>query len=280
MIYLITGIPRHGKTLRAVWMLEKFVNEGREVFARIDGLKLEGAQPAPDNWTEVPDQAVVCYDEAQQIFPPDGAGRSSREDLQAMELHGHRGIDIVLITQHPNLLHSHVRRLVGRHEHVKRIFGSNNAKIYRKDEVMKIDSLRQLETADSEVWAYPKRLFKLYRSATHHSEVYRFKVPNRIRWMVAAMVLMAIGAVYTLMGTDHNMLKTAIAKEEGTSIATQPANYPSIRPPAAVQLMGCISSARACQCYDTDGQVLEMDDMTCRLTIERPMPRPLTFSAS
>ena len=38
--------------------------------------------------------------------------------IEALALHRHHGLDIVLITQHPSFLDSFVRKLVQRHMHV------------------------------------------------------------------------------------------------------------------------------------------------------------------
>ncbi|WVA28241.1 hypothetical protein PCP40_33405 (plasmid) [Pseudomonas aeruginosa] len=54
-------------------------------------------------------------DEAQRVFGNDGS-RARPEKVTRFETHRHQGLDIHLITQHPSLLCTPVRKLVGKHQ--------------------------------------------------------------------------------------------------------------------------------------------------------------------
>lgn len=79
MITLITGTPGSGKTLFAVTKIleyvkqnQKLLEQGKEprmIYANIDGLNIDGVEPAPVDWRDTPDGSVIFYDEIQQLEP-------------------------------------------------------------------------------------------------------------------------------------------------------------------------------------------------------------------
>ena len=74
MIYLITGQPGHGKTLRAMQLALEFKGKGRDVYVSgVRGLKTAEAGfidlPDPTKWMDLPDGAVVVLDECYSAFP-------------------------------------------------------------------------------------------------------------------------------------------------------------------------------------------------------------------
>ena len=217
MIYLITGVPGAGKTLRAVELIDGWISEGRPVYARVDGLSLPGVLPAPDDWRETPDGSVVVYDEAQQVFGAEGrSGRSSRDEIQAMETHRHTGHDLVLVTQHPGLLHAHVRRLVGRHEHVQRVFGSKRAVISWRDRAFDVDSRAERSSAVTTHWTHPVRLFAVYKSASLHVD--KRVVLMRVKLLGAfALVLFGVLGVAAWRLAHQPTIAERVASASGVS---------------------------------------------------------------
>ena len=279
MIILVTGVPGSGKTLYSIGLILDWLKQGRDVYADIDGLNIDGVQPAPDDWRDTPDGSVVVYDECQQRYGPDGQqGRSKRDDIAAMEVHRHTGHDILLITQHPSLLHNHVRRLVGKHHHVSRVLGGNVAKIYTQDKVIKVDSRTDLSASDLQTWPYPKKHFELYQSATVHT--HKFRMPNKVKYGLAAMALLVVGAVYMYQTSTffHPDLKEEGPPEGSTMLAsldTSPAPIAVSEqlPTHEVPLAGCISSYRGCHCYDESMTPIAMDEVQCLNTLAKPLPR-------
>lgn len=178
MLYLVTGTPGSGKTLRAVSWVESWLSEGRAVYTNVDGLAMN-VEPLPDSWQEAPDGSVVVFDEAQQFFPSTGrAGVAESQDVRALETHRHRGIDLLFITQHPNLIHHHIRKLVGHHEHIERIFGSQSATVFRWQQAADIADKATRANADKVTWRFPRRLYSAYQSATVHT--HKFTIPRKL----------------------------------------------------------------------------------------------------
>jgi zona occludens toxin len=278
MLILITGVPGSGKTLYAVQELENYKKENqklieqghppREIYSDIDGLNIEGVKQSPNDWRECPDGSIVFYDECQQKFGPDGQGRSSRSDIQEFETHRHRGFDIVLITQHPKLLHAHIRRLVGRHYHVFRMYGAETAKIFRRDGQMDIDKASSLNQQDHFMWSYPKENFGKYKSATIHT--HKRHLPAWIKRSLIGMAVAGVifvflvpmalpfftGSFYgeTLAAAD-NINEVPVSKNEITT--ERPI---TIRPP---QPVACISNDDKCHCYDSSGYLIEQPYFQC-----------------
>lgn len=274
MLILITGVPGSGKTLYAVGLIHDYLKQGREVYADIDGLKIPGVHPAPLDWRECPDGSVVVYDECQQRFGPDGAGRSGREDIQDFEVHRHRGFDIVLITQHPMLLHAHIRRLIGRHHHVFRMYGGNTAKIFTRDGQIDIDKPAQLKDQDSQLWTYPKQHFGDYKSATVHT--HKRQLPAWLKRSAIGIVVVLVLATFAANRASNFFAGNFTG--ENTPQAAPGRAVASPAPAASVftpQVSGCISSARACRCFGTKGEpLIEMDEATCRNYTSKPLFQP------
>jgi zona occludens toxin len=190
VITLITGSPGAGKTLYLVAeVLPRFA--GRKVY--VDGvpdLTVEHEVPKGpvDRWHEwIEDGAVLVVDEVQRVWRPRAAGSVVPSGVAAMETHRHRGVDIVLVTQHPQLVDANIRRLVGRHIHVRRVFGWKRAIVYEWDQCS--DPAR-VSTAMKRSWAYPRGAFALYRSASmHHARGQRAPV---LVWVVPLAVALAV----------------------------------------------------------------------------------------
>lgn len=170
-ITLITGLPGSGKTLRAVKFCKEAVDRGEVLFVcNLNGLKLPHIPfEDPREWRDLPKGAVLVVDEAQQFFRTRRGG-DAPEYLTAMETIRHYGVRLVVLTQQPDYLDTHLRGLVGMHEHLLRINGKPAAKIYRHNEVMdNVRSERARSRYDSETWTYPSELFPLYESAQVHT---------------------------------------------------------------------------------------------------------------
>lgn len=289
MITLITGVPGAGKTLRAVWHIKRLLEAGRTVYADIDGLALPGVLPGVDDWRDTPDGSVVVYDECQRRFGPDkSAGRSANPIIAALETHRHTGHDLILITQHPGLLHAHVRRLVGRHEHLTRAYGWQRAMVYSRDEIIERVTPGALKRCERELWAYPRDLFAVYKSATIHTHKRRIPFKPALLAGVAIVGIIAvvslarnidptnIAGVQVMSGRTPSAPSTAANRPtphppESTPAATQPNTLPT-QYLIADQIGGCIVSSRACRCYSADLLPLDLSDAQCRELASHPLP--------
>lgn len=279
MIFLITGIPGHGKTLLAVSFIEKLIKKNedpnetpRRIFADIAGLSFPGVSVSPPDWRKTPEGSQVFYDECQKEFGPDQGGRSSNPIIQALEEHRHTGHDIYLITQHPKLLHSHIRRLVGRHYHVVRKHGTETAIVYQKDGAIDVDKNWLLPNLDNFPFQYPKHLFNKYKSATRHT--IKRQMP---RWLKRSLTFLSIGFVIVVLGA-YLVLSSIFSKPEtksppakidqtqlsqSSTVLTSPEPV-TIKPPEdPVYPVACLSKQDSCVCYDSLGYQMDISKSMC-----------------
>lgn len=300
MITLITGTPGAGKTLYTVAEeLPKFGN--RPLF--VDGipeLTIPHLVPAGDldRWHEwIPDGAVLVIDEVQRVWRPRGTGSAVPAGVAALETHRHKGVDIVLITQHPNLLDANVRRLIGRHLHVRRVFGWKRAIVYEWDAAT--DPAR-VATAIKRSWKYPKKAFSSYKSASEHTARGQ-RVP--LAFVIAALGVVAVPVAFWFAG-ERTVGKWFGAKDAApVALATEPATaqrnagpldalpalpatparlieattptdphnplsaplYAAVVPPVvAPEIVGCIASRKSCACYSQQSTPVWLPDGQCR----------------
>lgn len=293
MITLITGTPGAGKTLYAVANeLPRFPDRPLIVDG-IPDLAIPHT-PADDvlKWHEwAPEGAVIVVDEAQRIWRPRSAGSQVPPSVAAMETHRHKGVDFILITQHPNLIDPNIRRLVGRHIHVRRMFGWKRAVIYEWDSAT---DPGRVSTAIKRSWPYPKKAFSLYKSATMHTARPQ-RVPVVV-WVLGLSVF-AVPAIWwyaahrTISHIDEPVAAGAAgsaahgpreaAHAVGASVvpksivealtptdAQNPLSAPlfaSVAPPVvAPEVVGCIASSKRCTCYSQQQTPVWLPDDQCR----------------
>lgn len=323
MITLITGTPGAGKTLYAVSeILPSF--EGRPLYVdgipelKIDHLPSEGPLDSiavagvkgpvgTDNYSNwLPDGAVLVVDECQRIWRPRGSGSAVPPGVQAMETHRHKGHDLVLITQHPNLLDANIRKLVGRHLHVRRVWGWSRSIVYEWDHAS--DPARVAQST-KKTWGFPKKAYGLYKSATEHTGRGQ-KAP----WLLYAALVLPILAVfigYQVYDSVTSRLKppaataaapaqpgmpapfaasapqapmvdltsqVAFVPVDPTQPATAPA-YESLRQVQEYPRLSCISSVSKCRCYTQQATRYEIDDRVCRDLASNPRYDPYLKSA-
>lgn len=173
MIHLITGVPGSGKTLYTIWWLQKEVLAGRRLV--VNGVKdlLLDHELVDDDWVRdwhnrCQQNDIVLVDEVQRIWPPVTAGAKPSADVEQLHVHRHKGVDFVVITQHPNRMNKTVRDLVGRHVHVRKLFGLSRAMLYQWDMAHNPNS--GFRDAVKTMWTYPKSVYKLYTSAEMHTK--------------------------------------------------------------------------------------------------------------
>lgn len=286
MITLITGIPGAGKTLYTVSEeLPKYKN--RPLY--VDGIPnlaithLEPIGPV-DKWHEwIPDGAVLVIDEVQRIWRPRGTAAAVPPGVAALETHRHKGVDLVIITQHPNLLDANIRRLVGRHLHVRRMFGWKRAIVYEWDSAT---DPNRVATAIKRSWRYPKKAYKLYKSASQHTALGN-RVPITV--VIAALAILAVPAAwYYAMNRTSDKFSSeppAVAVAEG-GVATEPATArAAFGGPLTVQqpryenvqmvsdqydwtsIGACVVLRNECRCYGDSADRLMVPDPVCRSAV-------------
>jgi zona occludens toxin (predicted ATPase) len=256
----------------------KELEEGEHIFnlyANIDGLNIPGVKPSPEDWRECEAPAKWFYDEAQYTFPVKNTrGLDDNPIIAEVATHRHLGVDLFLITQHPGLISSHVRKFVGRHEHLDRRYGSGLVSIYMADNLMNVDS--GLKRNESEVWTHPKKLFDHYKSASLHIDNKR--LPAGLKFLAAFILTLVVVvgfSLYHAMGfITGSVAEDAILSSTQSDIKTAEANTkpPSFsnsdfQPKPAISstniYSGCISSETKCRCWLEDGTPVEMEFLEC-----------------
>jgi len=309
MIYLITGVPGSGKTLYAVSTLvktllaQKLRHRGKDLQRRlvVDGvpdLVLPHELMAPlveddrgaltcegqgltnwYSWCKPGD--VILVDEVQRYWRPRGLGTKPPDMIKHLETHRHLGVDFVVITQNPMLIDQNVRRLVGRHQHVRRLFGLARAAIYDWDGCS-VD-VHRTKSATMSLWSYPKSAYSLYKSSELHTKQ-KQKIPP---WLVVPVLALIGGlavaptAFGTLSGamTGKGISQTPPAYSVAAAV-TPPASSstPVDAPPASstgeegtapasstpLELSGCVYRPDAgCRCYTDKGKRVDADPDMC-----------------
>jgi zona occludens toxin len=216
-------------------------------------------------------------------------GTKPPAEIAALETHRHKGVDFILITQHPMLIDQNVRRLIGRHEHVRRIFGMQRALVYQWDGCQ--SDVSRLAGGTRSVFTYPKKAFELYKSSELHTKP-KYKIPAFFLFPVAVVALAVVAgpsAFSALKGaaTGKGITgeKTAVrapkgaaameakAGEDGGSAAASPALASSVAEKVQTAkvgtgLLGCISMGKRCSCFDLSGRAVELDQESCRVAVQ------------
>lgn len=223
MLHLITGTPGSGKTLLAVSLLEEYVKankkllkEGKEprcLYADIDGLEMEGVEPAPDDWRDTPDGSVIFYDEIQQRAEYKKQ-KGSNDIVSDLQIHRHTGHDIYGITQFPVLLHPDFKAVVGLHYHLHRGWGLSQATVYQWAYCVDSPNAKSNKRLAEHTFTfnYPKRLYDYYKSATQHT--HKRRIPKKF---IITILLVLIGAfyVFNLFTSKDNTVTNIITGKAG-----------------------------------------------------------------
>ena len=197
MITLITGVPGSGKSLYAVSTLPKLIKDGRRIV--VDGIKdlavdheLVDEAWVRDWHNRCKQNDVIVIDEVQRIWPNVSVSVKPTEDIEKLHVHRHMGVDIVVITQHPQRMNKTIRDLVGRHVHVRRLFGMQRAMLYEWDHCHNPNA--GFRDAVKTLWKYPREVFKLYTSAELHTKP-KAVIPKAL-FVVPVALLIAIVLAY------------------------------------------------------------------------------------
>lgn len=297
MIILITGQPGAGKTLYGLnYVREWSERENRPVYYNgISDLKLPWIEiDSGEDWHKCSDGSIVVIDECQRVFRPRGTGANVPPHVALLETHRHHGLDIVLITQHPMLVDTNVRRLCGRHFCVVRAFGTKKATVHEWGEVREQCDKNRSGSIRHDFF-YPKTAFAWYKSAEVHT--HKARIPARVFFLLALPIVMG-ALLWQIVGWFNNRVsepKTA-SKEPaqqfavGTTtgsrtvgpndapmqwfydrvprVSTLPHTAPMYdevtRPTEAPIPAACVATSKRCTCFTQQATLLDLDERTCR----------------
>lgn len=218
-IFLYTGLPGHGKTLRAIKdAITQSEFKDRTVFYyNITDCRVDGWQQLEDAklWTDLPDGAVIFIDECQRIFPPRSQGAKVPDHVQMLDTHRHRGFDFIIITQSHKNIDNFVRNLVDTHIHVKRLFGTHKQLIMRWMGVADPASTRDAKRALTSTKSFPKDVFELYKSAEIHTV--KRKLPAKLLLFPFFILVILYGFYYAYNVVYNGKLANAEPTEPVTA---------------------------------------------------------------
>jgi zona occludens toxin len=302
MLTLITGTPGAGKSLHAVWEFARHVPgstievEGekrpRRLLSNIKNLIIDHEKIDAthlDIWQEWAQPGdVIIFDEVQEVWRARAMGAKVPPCIAALETHRHMGVDIVLVTQHPNLLDQNIRRLVNQHLHLRRLT-HRLCMIYEWDHCAEVKSIRN--AIQSKLWWHPRKAYAMYKSAQAHTKP-TAKMP-RLAWIgIAAMagLFYIVPTAYSKITGGKEAGQLAQAKKEAAKpVITKgpPPGMPTAVPlppvpesvpgpavvPAAVAVAGCVvPPAGGCACVDVKGLPVERVESLCAsLALKRPV---------
>lgn len=220
MISLSTGLPGAGKTLYTIAFVKNLAEkESRPVFySGIKDLALPWHEIEAEKWMDCPDGAIIVIDECQRIFRPRGSGAKVPTYVSELETHRHKGFDIFLVTQHPMLMDSNVRRLTERHWHIARRFGMQRTTIFQY-ESCKEQPLSNTATAQRIEWKYPKEVFNYYKSAEVHTVKRRIPMQYFLMFLVPLIV---IAVAWFFIQRHYQNGKMVVPGAEELSQKTEP----------------------------------------------------------
>lgn len=239
MLYLRTGLPGAGKTLNAIREIDiehqadpndptRRLHKDPDnpdlpprtiYFYGIPDLKADRLKSkwvefeTPEQWFDLPDGSVIVIDESQRVFGNDGT-RARPEKITRFETHRHQGLDIHLITQHPSLLATAVRKLVGKHINFIRPYGREKG-IFRHEYEFCIDNPEKranFKQAQEEKVSLDPTYFGVYKSSTVHTHKpitpsYLKKLPLLIG-LTMLPILLLVGMGYWLIKVNKDEMST------------------------------------------------------------------------
>ncbi|MBE1163035.1 zonular occludens toxin domain-containing protein [Dyella acidiphila] len=203
-IQLRTGLPGAGKTLGAVEHLIQLRHQHPDRPVKVLGIPdlrddlAEVITPEQfRDWDQFPAGTIIVVDEVQKYCPARRVGDAPTWIAKLSE-HRHLGLEFIFITQHPSLLDTYVRRLVDRHIHTVRKFGTYWVTRFewpecQSDPTSK-SALRDVERKDRS--KYSKVAMSAYTSSELHTV--KRRIPPFV-WVSLALLLIIpglLGAAY------------------------------------------------------------------------------------
>lgn len=301
-IHLTTGLPGAGKTLKTIVDVKEMAErENRQVYYHgINDLTLSWKLlDDPKQWNTLPEGSIIVIDECQDLYPVHEAKLSAEPHVLQLAKHRHRGYDIFLISQHPMNIHAFIRRLIDKHQHLIRAFGSKVATVHSWNRVIDYPE-KTKKDSQSAIFSYPADAFKYYKSAELHT--IQRKLPKRLYWLLLIPPLL-IGLGYLTWTklnpekTKANIMQAGGAAPLSTDFLTAPpvavappvvaltylaahvpevADFPHtapafvdiVKPVAAPYPAACVQMGNLCKCYTQQGTKLQTSEPVCRQIVE------------
>lgn len=248
MIYLIVGQPRSGKSQKAVELAFQFIekndfiqskfDQGRElsesevirpIYSDIDehaSRSNDKIKIAPKDWRDVEDNAIIFYDEIhfRDEYLDQNKYMSQNEMIKELSIHGHRNIDIYLITQDPRRLEKSIRALISKMYLVKRPANMPNfANVYTFDRWLGDPwsaSKKPDNVHDTKIFKFKKKYQEAYKSASAHTSI-SFKLQNKFIVAIISIILMIGLSVFLFKISGLGAIVSNAADASGIAESTK-----------------------------------------------------------
>lgn len=256
----------------AKWNAIQPDKEDAPVHERLPGDPAQDVPAIVENWwLWCKPGDLICVDEAQFVAPRGTLGRKPPVWIQKLEVHRHYGVDFLLVTQHPQLIDTTIRALVGLHRHIRPVMGSPICMVYTWDYASNPERYTMANKGTFRRKAAHYRLF--------HSSVAHVKPPTSGRWALAVVpVLLTIFGVgfYSKVSGWVSPAKQVVAVKAPAlpvDVPRHPAGAPSpqapTRPAGFVDvppLQGCYTVGDRCSCIGEHGRPVQLSGEICRIS--------------
>jgi zona occludens toxin len=311
-VHLITGLQGNGKTLYAIAHVKEWSErETRPVFYHginiLDEVALPWTKIDPERWFDAPPGAIVIIDECQILFRPRALTKEPPDYVSKLETLRHSGINLVLITQHPMLVDTAIRRLTGMHKHCIRKFGLQASTIHEWHSV-KENCDKDIGRKDSikHHWVFDKKIYPLYKSAEIHTV--KSHIPRRIFVMLLLPVLIVFLIFYAVQyfrglghsdraakpsNSDSGFITSSASQTSGSKadyknaladareyvyertpridgLAHTAPRYDEVTKPVTAPVpVACVSRSSGCTCYTQQATRMDVPQALCLAIVDR-----------
>lgn len=207
---------------------------------------------------------LIVIDEAQFVMGRAGTmGKKPPFWIQALEVHRHYGVDFIIITQHPNLIDTTVRALVGLHRHVRSVMGSALCMVYVWDHA---SNPERYALAAKTKFLRRKNHYSLFKSSSAH--VAPPTAGRGIVWLVPLLLVLGGTLAWQL---SKRFIPSAQAAPPPVAASAPKgqglARLNAVSAPKAPKLLqGCYSVGDRCGCLGLDGGWLKVGADMCKLS--------------
>jgi zona occludens toxin len=222
-----SGLPGSSKTLGAVDHLMDLRKTSPERPVYVlgitdlrEGLAHDLTQDQLEHWQDLPPNSIILVDECQRYMPARRAGDPPKW-IKDLSTHRHLGLDFILISQHPALIDNYVRRLIDRHIHHVRKFGTHWCDRWEWPELQSepTSSSAKKGAHSRKVWKFSKTAMAAYKSAEVHTV--KRRLPPIL--FIAAVCVPAIPLLFWFAWHHMHSLSKAptvasVAAAEGKSL--------------------------------------------------------------
>jgi zona occludens toxin len=175
-------------------------------------------------WWELPPGSIVAIDECQEdgsnpdqpvaLMPKDRGLPAAW--VQRISKVRHHGMDFLLTTQDPCNMSAYVRRLVDKHVHTVRKFGTQVIQRYTWGRCIDDPySRREQKNAVADVATLPSQVFDLYKSSQLHTM--KRRIPVKV-YLLGVAMLVALAAVIAVPVVLHRMQHKSVEAVAGGAV--------------------------------------------------------------